>query len=324
MSRGVAGLLVVLVGVFAPALTAAQEGEELSAEEQAFLAGGEEGEPSEGEAEEGTDGEAAEGATAEGGETGDTGEAETPSDVDDEDAAFLAGEEEAPEIEAPEEERGIGWNEPADMRFWMVGARWRMIMVPEWLLDAFMDFPSGGIRPESVTVNQAAGLEFTTRKNRFSIIGGIWWAGYSTDTFIAEEAGQTGDPEYIRSDINLLMFTVDFVHSYMFTDWIGITYGAGLGLGVKVAGDLHRHEARPNDERTGYVRCASPGDGSDGLCENDQDGYYNETDDRVWPVYPWINLLIGIRFKVFRHLEINIDGGVGLGFLFGARVNYIF
>ena len=91
-----------------------------------------------------------------------------------------------------------------------------------------------------------------------------------------------------------------------------------------------RHEAREcvgdechTDQATGdFIRCEGISDDDESLCESG--GYYNSADDRLWPVYPWINLLIGVRFKVFRHLEINVDGGVGLGFLFGARVNYIF
>jgi hypothetical protein len=237
-------------------------------------------------------------------------------------AAFLAGEEEEPEIEAPVEEQGTGWEEPPDQRFWMVGARWRMIMVPNWLLDAFMDFPSEGGGPPFV-INHGVGAEFTTRKNRFSITGAVWWAGYSTDgAFVATEAGDPSDPEFVNSDMQLLLFTADFVHSYMFTHWFGITYGAGLGLGVKVSGDVVRREASVQGNRV--VECEAPGRPSSSDCEAQPDGWYGEADDRIWPVYPWINLLLGLRFKAFRHLEINIDGGVGLGFLFGARVNYIF
>lgn len=295
MRRSVTALIMVMGAALIAGTASAQEGEEL----------GVDGEPAlEAEDEAAGDEEPAE--VGEGGESDDDAE------------AFLAGDEEGPLIEAPEEEEGIGWDEPPEMRFWMVGARWRMIMVPDWLLDAFMDFPANGIQPPSVTINQAAGIEFTTRKNRFSITGAVWWAGYNSNVFIANEAGTTGDPEYIESSINLLMFTVDFVHSYMFNDWIGITYGAGLGLGVKLAGGLERNEAYRDEGE--FARCERGT--ADSLCESD--GYYNENDPNVWPVYPWINILLGIRFKVFRHLEINVDGGVGLGFLFGARVNYIF
>ena len=257
--------------------------------------------------------------------------AEQPLDSDAQ--AFLAGEEQAPEIEAPEEEEGIGWEEPQDMRFWMVGARWRMIMVPQWLLDAFFDFPEPGLLPRSVIVNQAFGLEFTTLKNNFAITGAVWWAGYDAHgEFVANEAGETDDPEWIDSDMHLLWFTANFTYNLMFANWVGMTFGAGLGLGVVLTGHVHRHEAYPDSdaEHGSHGRCDSAGNagagapaGSDVFCENDG-GHYNAFEDDVWPVYPWIDILIGFRFKVFRHLEINVEGGVGLGFIFGLRASYIF
>jgi hypothetical protein len=264
-------------------------------------------------------------------ETGETGE-----DADAQ--AFLSGHETeaAPEIAAPEQERGIGREEPPDMHFWEVGARWRMIMVPRWLLNAFFDFPgieSGAQLPRSVIVNQAAGGEFTWRHNRLSIIGAIWWAGYYTQSqdtsgeatdgwFVANESGTTDDPEFIRSRISLLLFTVSFMHSYMFTDWVGITYGGSVGLGINLHSDhgtgLYRHEAEGSGSP--YARCESA---SGGLCES-EGYYYPAQEDDVWRAYPWIDLMLGLRFKPFRHMEIDVEGGAGLGFLFGLRVNYIF
>lgn len=266
-----------------------------------------------------------EGAAAGEGETGATGEDAGAQ-------AFLSGQETetAPEIAAPEQERGIGREEPHDMSFWEVGARWRLIMVPRWLLDAFVDFPgevSGRQLPRSVIVNQAAGGEFTWRRNRLSIIGAVWWAGYFTQSdddgwFVANESGTTDDPEFIKSEIHLLLFTVSFMHSYMFTDWVGITYGGSVGVGVNLHSDhgtgLYRHEARGTG--VPYSRCESL---SGGLCETE--GYlYPDQEDDVWRAYPWIDLMLGLRFKPFRHMEIDVEGGVGLGFMFGLRVNYIF
>jgi hypothetical protein len=263
------------------------------------------------------------------GEAGEAGSGET----EDADAqAFLAGEETAPEIAAPEQERGIGRDEPHDMSFWEVGARWRLIMVPRWLLDAFFDFPgesSGTQLPRSVIVNQAAGGEFTWRRNRLSIIGAVWWAGYFSQSdddgwFVANESGTVDDPEYIRSEIHLLLFTVSFMHSYMFRDWVGITYGGSLGFGINLhTGDngtgLYRKEAQGSGSP--YSEC--PGPGGSSLCESDG-WYYPAQEDDVWRAYPWIDVMFGFRFKPIRNLEIDVEGGVGLGFLFGLRVNYIF
>jgi hypothetical protein len=248
-------------------------------------------------------------------------EGEQPVDAEAE--AFLAGEETQPEIAAPEEEQGTGWEEPRDMRFWMVGARWRMLMVPRWLLDAFFDFPHEEM-VDNVIINHAAGLEFTTLENNFAITGAIWWAGFSSHgRFIANEAGETDDPEFIESDMQFLFFTADFAYNVMFTDWIGMNFGAGLGLAVKLHGEVWRHEAYPDDAGDyGYSQCDARSEPDVDFCRDDD--YNDGAEDAVWPVYPWMDLIIGLRFKVFRHLEVNLEGRLSLAFSFGARVNYIF
>jgi hypothetical protein len=250
-------------------------------------------------------------------------EGEQPVDAEAE--AFLAGEETQPEIAAPEEEEGTGWEEPRDMRFWMVGARWRMLMVPRWLLDAFFDFPHEEM-VDNVIINQAAGLEFTTLENNFAITGALWWAGFSSHgAFIANESGETDDPEFIESDMQFLFFTADFAYNVMFTNWIGMNFGAGLGLAVKLHGEVWRHEAYPDDdEHWGYSRCDGVNDPNVNFCEGGDDSHYDDAEDAIWPVYPWMDIIIGLRFKVFRHLEINLEGRLSLAFSFGARVNYIF
>jgi len=276
---------------------------------------------------------ATEGAAAGSGEAGAAPTVE--GQVDPEAAAFLSGTE-RPEIEAPEQERGVGWDEPPDMRFWMVGVRHRTIFVPGWLLNAFLDFPEspGDDLAGPFFANQAVGLEFTTRKNNLSIVGSIWWAGYwsaeagrsyEAREFLASEEDKTEDPEFIRSSLSLLLFSADFIFSTMFFDWFGITYGAGLGLGITL-GEVTRTEAYPSGDG-GHEHCVDAGNPRADYCEprgGEDDGYYDTRESRVWPVFPWVNFLLGLRFKPFRHMEINVDGGVGLGFLLGMRANYIF
>lgn len=302
------------------------EAEQLDDEAAEFLAGEEEPAP------EGT-GEADPAASPQSDPTPGTTDSGS-GDIDDGDEAFLQGTEQ-PEIAGPEEEQGIGREEPEGMRFWMVGLRYRMMMVPGWLLNLFFDFP--GMTDNELggpfMLNQAVGVEFSTRRNNFSITGSVWWSGYfsiqtnrSGDSreFLAIEEGDPDDPEFMESTMSVMFFTADFVYTFPILDWFGITLGGGLGMGV-VFGDLIRTEAYLDGGE--YQKCVGEQNPDSQMCERRggaDDGYYGTSDSRVWPVVPWVNLIVGLRFKPMRHFEINVDGGVGLGFFWGVRASYIF
>lgn len=223
---------------------------------------------------------------------------------------------------AEEEDYWLSLQEQTDKWYLMAGALLKCIFIPSYILDWFGDYPSGEDGP--FMVNPAAGASFTVRKNSFDIIASIWWAGYMSREFLYAETGEAQtDPEFIDNSLSLFLFTVDFMMSYDITPWFALEYGGGLGLGI-VLGEVRRTEAMASGG--GWVPCTSPG--SSGYCEStsgddDTRGYYNDLEDRVPPVIPWVNILLGARFKVHKNVSINIDGGLGVGWVLGLRVNYI-
>ena len=227
--------------------------------------------------------------------------------------------------------------EEKDRWYFMVGGLFRYILFPSYLLEPFGDFPKGAPRP--FAANPGVGVSFTARKNRLDIVANLWWAGYMTDSFLYAENGEAEiDPEFIDNSLSALFLNVDFLMTVDIVPWFSFAFGGGVGLGI-VFGEIRRTEAVPlrnatsgNYEGEGvgdknWVRCIHSD--NSGYCESeigdpDEKGYYNEKEDRVPPVVPWANLLLGARFKPHQHLVIYIDSGFGIGWLIGLRVDYVF
>ena len=286
-------------------------------EDEAFLAGDEATEEPATEVEETTvptDEEAAE-APAE--------ESEEPTDEEQvQDEAFLTDTEVA-EIEAPEEEKGVGLHEDPDEAFFSVGARARWLMVPEWFITMFgvnTKRPVGA--PHLLVSNFGGGPEFTYRKDGFEIVAAVWYAGLNWDESISFKGeGEDGNSwEVIENSLRAILITVDFMWSTEITDWFAITYGAGLGVGIPW-GDITQTEASQASD--GRDKCRSADIDVDAWCNSNEEEISGKNWDKL-PVVPWIEFLLGLRFKPHRHVAIHLDGGFGLGFQFGGRIGYIF
>jgi hypothetical protein len=239
------------------------------------------------------------------------------------DDAFLTGEgEEEPDIPPPAVEEGSGRAEPPDAKIYSVGLRWRWIMVPQWFVSMFgvdllPDDPGG------LLVSKAGfGPEFTYRKMGFDITAAIWFASLGWDGNVSfkgeDEEGNAW--EVINNELKALLFTVDFLWSHSFLDWLAITWGAGLGAGIPI-GEIRRTEATAASG--GREKCSGPG--TDPWCLYDPDDeQYNEEYKLPMGFVPWVNFLFGFRFKPHRHVAIYLDTGLGIGFQLGLRAGYVF
>jgi hypothetical protein len=240
---------------------------------------------------------------------------------DAEDEAFLQNEEKA-EIEAPEEEKDMDRHEDPDEQIFSLGARVRWIMIPEWFIKMFGVDTQRASRYESnlpLISNVGVGPEFTYRKDGFDITAAVWYAGLGWDPISMKGSDQDENSwEVVENDMHAILLTVDFIWSTSFTDWLAITYGAGLGLGIKW-GDIVETEA--TEASGGLEKCEEEDIGNDDWCNEGEE--YGKTYDKL-PVVPWIEFLLGLRFKPHRHVAIYVDGGFGLGFQVGTRAAYIF
>lgn len=248
--------------------------------------------------------------------------AENGEGEDGSDAAFLAGEEETPEIAPPEKEGDTGLAEDPDSAYFAVGLRLRWIMIPEWFIKMF------GVQTKQKSANQRGlplisnvgiGPEFIYRKNGLDITAAIWYAGLGWKDISMKGENEIDESwEVIENDMRAILFTADFIWSTDITDWFAITYGAGLGFGVRW-GDVIETEATA--ESNFLEPCEQYDPNVLGCVE--PDGEYGTTYDK-FKAFPWIEFLVGARFKPHRHVSVYVDGGFSLGFQLGLRTQYIF
>jgi hypothetical protein len=242
------------------------------------------------------------------------------------DAAFLDGKktEEEKLLAAPEVDKGALRAEETGKSYYLLGARLRWIMVPTWFIDMFgVDIRTNDGRHLLVN-NVGVGGEFIWRKDGMDITAAITWIGLSWKDGVAfKGSGEEANSwEVVSNSLSTLLFSADFIWSTSFTDWFAITYGAGLGIGIPITpgGDgIVRTESRsPNP----LSACRSSDIGSNAWCgEGEQ---YNARYKLPTGIVPWINFLLGMRFKPHRNVAIYVDTGFGIGFQLGVRGGYIF
>ncbi len=227
----------------------------------------------------------------------------------------------------PEEEPDTNGSlkEEKDTPYHLVGARFRWVFVPKWFVSMFgVDIQTAN-RP--MVSNLGGGVEYTYRKNNFDITAAFWGVQLDWEEPIYFKAKNEPDRSWteVTNGMSALLLTADFIWSSPIRDWVAITYGVGIGFGFPIGGDIVETEAYPDGD--GYLRpCNGPynpatSDGVDAYCEGD--GEYGEVYDKL-KIVPWINFLLGVRFKPHEHIAIYVDGGFGVGFQMGLRGGYIF
>lgn len=254
-------------------------------------------------------------------------------------AAAEAPAAEAPAAEpsavAPDKDSGLvadaeAGGSPVELpgkTYMFVGARYRAIIVPKFMINLFGD---GGA---NVLVH-GFGPEFAFRKNAFEYNLSIWYAGYGLDNvaFKAKDDGVNAW-ELVDSDIKSIFITADFLWSQDFTPEFSLNYGLGGGFGI-IFGDLSRVQAYPGpngDGNTGegFVRCEGVGDPDAAFCDDSNDHYagFKEAswaDGGSKPIlFPWFVLQTGLRYKPHRNFAARLDAGFGTsGFFIGIGADY--
>jgi hypothetical protein len=242
--------------------------------------------------------------------------AEASAAAPDKDAALVA-----------DAEQGSSPVELPGKTYLFVGARYRAIILPKFMMNLFGD---GG----KTVVAHGFGPELAIRKNAFEYNLSVWYAGYgmSPTPFKAKD-----DPapawEIVESKLKSVFITADFLWSQDFSPEFSLNYGMAGGFGI-IFGDLYRTQARPGsgpvDTSTGagFVPCVG-GIPGDTYCDTDNDHYdgYKEkswTDGGSKPIlFPWLALQTGLRYKPHRNFAARFDAGFGTsGFFLGVGADY--
>lgn len=198
-----------------------------------------------------------------------------------------------------------------------VGLRLRYVFFPKSLIELFVEEASSGIaRP-------GFGLEFIRKKNDFSIHIGIEHENTSPDTGRwlekgddAVSAGQA--PDNVIFDDKLSWTTVDaqFMFHKNLAKGFDFRYGAGFGIGY-----VHGH----NDIDEVDQMCdadTTPETINDGKCRDDPGGITEKAN--IPPVFPVVNIAIGVHYSPIRNLSFFLEGGMRSLFYAGLGTAYFF
>jgi len=227
------------------------------------------------------------------------------------------------------------WNTAEDpgKSYRYVGARYRHVIVPQFLLNLFAD---GG----ALSHVPIAGLEFGTRSNRVEYIFSLSYADYSTADLMFKGSDQPDTAyEKINSDLGVIFGKVEILYEIPLDKkgHFAFLIGGGVGIGG-VVGDLYRAQAYPltpgasPSDPSQWGRCTSTGTPDGTYCANDNN-HFGAYAEPSWAsggskplVFPWIALpQASFRYKPLKFLQARVDLGLALssGFYFGGSIDYI-
>ncbi len=256
-------------------------------------------------------------------------EEEAPSDEQD----ALEGEdsdETVPAEQAPAEPDKTGEKVSkmdTSTRAVLIGLRHRLLVVPKWLINSFgLD---GGKTFVTHGFGGEAGGYFGKAGTGFMVLGSVWYAPYHLkDVVWKKKKDDDSQWEVIDSNLNGLYITVDAAWDFRLVQRLSLNVGMGVGIGV-VTGKLYLNETYvdlgpnpdypANGDHPALTRCAGPAAPDGARCPSDGD--YGESER--WPVYPWLNVQMGLRYQVVDEFAARLDLGVGSsGFWVGIGADY--
>jgi len=189
---------------------------------------------------------------------------------------------------------------------WGVGLRLRYTFIPTGMIELFVERAEGGFS------HPGFGVEAIRRKGDFEIAFGFEYEnlsgnpGYWIDK---NEAIPADEPDYLEYK-NFSWFTLDasFIWHAKLAEMVSLRYGAGLGLGI-IRGDVLRSDARCTTSDLASCTVYNP---------------RRDPETAVPPVFPVINMLLGVQINPVKNLAINLEGGMHTVFYFGTTMAYFF
>jgi hypothetical protein len=214
--------------------------------------------------------------------------------------------------------------------------RGRWVTVPSWMLGLFT-------KRNVPLSSYATAIEGFRRKGNFDFMVALGYQNMSPPdgNWLGSGHAAAVDTDYVQFK-NLAIVTIDaaFVWHKMFTDWIGMHYGAGLGVGIVTGEILRTSNSGCTEANAGDVSQCHPlgvtcqnGVCSEQQLQATQNGQpdspgtpHRFSDGNVPPAIPIINVVLGIDFRLpnVRGWEARIEGGFYDAFFLGGGVGYTF
>ena len=202
---------------------------------------------------------------------------------------------------------------PADLSYG-VSAQLRWVSVPSWLLNVFTK--------QNVPLSSwGTGLSVFRRKGNFDIALSFNYQNMSppAGNWLGSSNNAATDVSYLQFQ-SFVMYGFDFSflwHNY-FTDWFGIHYGAGVGIGI-LGGHIQRTKKL---DRT----APAPNAGDPTMLQTGCRASMHRQLADVPPAVPIFNVQLGVDFRLpkLRGWEARLDGGFYDAFYLGGGIGYTF
>jgi hypothetical protein len=200
---------------------------------------------------------------------------------------------------------------PADLSYG-VAARLVWVSVPSWLLNQFTK--------KNVPLSSwGTGISAFRRHGNFDIALAFNYQNMSPPdgNWLGSSANATTDVSFLHFN-NFVMYGIDFsfIWHAFFTNWFGMHYGAGLGIGI-MGGHIDRTKM--------LTGCTDANAGDTSQCKPGPNSTTGNLTD-VPAAVPILNAVLGVDFRVptLRGWEARIEGGFYDAFFLGGGVGYTF
>jgi hypothetical protein len=202
---------------------------------------------------------------------------------------------------------------PADLSYGVaVRAVW--VSVPQWLLHPFAS--------QNVPLSSwGTGIQVFRRKGNFDIA-----LSFNYQNMSPPPGNWLGNGNKPLTDTSYLVFNsfalygidASFIWHAFFTNWFGMHYGAGVGIGI-LGGNIQRTKALDQN-------CTAQNVGDPNQCTHNGVNSVTGPLADVPPVVPILNAVLGVDFRVptLRGWEARIEGGFYDAFFLGGGVGYTF
>lgn len=243
----------------------------------------------------------------------DDDETSAPSEGTPLEAEADAGREtEEPVGAAADDDRTGAEDEDVVDSQWLVGARFRVGILPQFLINFF------GVEGGRTVPTPGFAGEFGYSGRDFEILAAVGWQSFNmAPTAFRMPNDPPGEFDIFDSRLGGLSIEVDMAWKFHATKTVDLLFGGGLGVYV-VTGDLFRYESYVDPLTGSRLACAGVGVPS---VECEAGGIYGR--ETAWPAYPLVDFRTGARWQIHRHFVGRLDLGLGsTGFLFGLGADY--
>jgi hypothetical protein len=211
--------------------------------------------------------------------------------------------------------------DPKERPKWFFGAFTRMVAVPTFMLELFLDAAPG-------VVNASGGALVNYVSDSFIVEFGLGYTSYHFAGPYRAKGDPETDTEYVDSTLGMVHLTGSMLWDAQFHKMFALEYGFGLDFGV-ITGSMKRTEAYPtgggdyaacnsplnpgNVSSTGLPYCEPTQSGADSDAYDADGAHYGVTEERVPPVMalPMIPHL-ALRFTPHRQVAVKLDFTYGI------------